>query len=95
MKPLLLLAALPLLLQDSAAYEQSFRASFRPESIRQCVASAQQSSGTSADFTPTCTCMTDHALATKTVQQLSQAPDPQETSRVAAACMASHPSQRR
>jgi hypothetical protein len=52
------------------AYDTAFRAAFRKSTIEQCILSAKSSAY--FDLTPTCSCLADTLLATKTVAQLSQ-----------------------
>jgi hypothetical protein len=54
------------------AYEKSFRAAFRTKSIEQCVSSAPKAVAAGYDITPTCTCVADTLLRTKTVDQLTE-----------------------
>jgi hypothetical protein len=74
-----LLAATPAMAQDQAvtstpeyvqAYDTAFRAAFRKSTIEQCIASAK--SNAYLDLTPTCSCLADTLLATKTVAELSR-----------------------
>lgn len=53
------------------AFEKSFRVAFRANSIEQCVASAPMAKAARYDITPTCSCLADTLLATKTVEELT------------------------
>jgi hypothetical protein len=73
------------------AYEASFRAAFRKNFIESCAAKAV---GSDYDITPTCTCVADTLLQTKTVdeiQALSKDDDNPGLTEIETQCLRSAP----
>lgn len=53
------------------AFEKSFRVAFRSKSVEQCVSSASNAKAAGYDVTPTCACVANTLLATKTLEELT------------------------
>jgi hypothetical protein len=77
------------------AFNKAFRTTFRVKFVNQCVASAPQAASAGLDITPSCSCVTETLLATKSVQQLQEAhaSDPKNDEFIAlvGACLKSNP----
>jgi hypothetical protein len=76
---------------DQSANETAFRENFRTSAINSCVSSAKGPATANLDVTPTCTCIADQLLATKTVQQLSAKIPDEELRSTTAACVKTNP----
>lgn len=74
-----------------AAFDKSFRISFREKSIEGCVASAKNAAAAKIDTTPICGCVADQLLATKTVTQLQGKLTDAEVDPIIAQCIVEHP----
>jgi len=72
------------------AYEEAFRAAFRSKSVEQCVASAPKAAAGGYDITPTCTCVADELLGTKTVEELTNV-SPDALQPLVAQCLTTNP----
>src|SRR5205085_8868561 len=54
------------------AFDKAFRTAFRVKSVNQCVASAPNAAAAGFDITPSCACVSETLLATKSVKQLQE-----------------------